>query len=103
MANLRNSDYYCHPLYATHMSGYGVDINAPRMPYVTSTILVKRPLAWLWRPVYAFLQMLVERMLDLGDPAGQGMPASAGQAGGASFVVEETVQRWGGFEEDELI
>jgi len=30
-------------MYARSMVGFGVDINAPQMPYVTSTILVKRP------------------------------------------------------------
>lgn len=34
------------------MDGWGVDIRAPRVPYVTSTILVKRPVEnYLWRPV----------------------------------------------------
>lgn len=51
-ANEGHSEYYCHPLYAVTMKGYGVDIYAPRMPYVTTTILLKRPFSWLWRPVW---------------------------------------------------
>lgn len=37
---------FCHKLYATHMIGYGVDINAPRPPFVLVKVL--------WR--YAFIE-----------------------------------------------
>ncbi|KAL2046353.1 hypothetical protein N7G274_001800 [Stereocaulon virgatum] len=33
---------YCHPLYASHMSGYGVDINAPRPPFVLFKVLYRQ-------------------------------------------------------------
>lgn len=60
------SDRYCHPLYAHEMSGYGVDINAPRRPFVTITILF-RPLKWLWRPVFTFLEWLLADWLPMPD------------------------------------
>jgi len=44
-------EHYCHPRYAVYMNGYGVDINAPVMPYVTATILLARPTMWLWKPL----------------------------------------------------
>jgi hypothetical protein len=50
------------------MVGYGVDIYAPRVPFVTTTILVKRPLARVWRYV-AWM---------LGDIEGKTMPAAFG-------------------------
>lgn len=45
------SDYYCHPLYATHMVGYGVDPDAPRIPFVTLTIAT-RPFKPLYEPLW---------------------------------------------------
>lgn len=47
-------NYYCHPTYATHMVGFGVDPDAPRLPFVTVTLL-GRPLRWLWRPILSAL------------------------------------------------
>lgn len=44
-------EYYCHPLYAVYMEGYGVDINSPAMPWVTTTVLLARPTMWIWRPL----------------------------------------------------
>lgn len=41
------------------MVGYGVNPNAPRLPFVTTTILF-RPLAWLWRPILGVLQWVFE-------------------------------------------
>ena len=48
------------------MSGYGVDINAPRRPFVTITILL-RPFEWLWRPVVTFLEWLLADWLPMLD------------------------------------
>ena len=52
------SDKYCHKFYASSMVGYGVDPDAPRMPFVTLTIL-SRPflplwnaLKWIWMVPY---------------------------------------------------
>ncbi|KAF2204985.1 hypothetical protein GQ43DRAFT_386723 [Delitschia confertaspora ATCC 74209] len=50
-------DIYCQPLYATSMKGFGVDPDAPRMPYVTLTVLSRpfRPamdlVHWIWTTV----------------------------------------------------
>lgn len=48
------SSIYCHPTYARHMRGYGVDPNAPRFPLVIPTLLF-RPFQHLWRPIFASL------------------------------------------------
>lgn len=40
---------FCHPRYAHSMRGYGVDPNAPRLPFVVVTLLF-RPLRWAWKP-----------------------------------------------------
>ncbi|KAJ9649785.1 hypothetical protein H2199_000564 [Coniosporium tulheliwenetii] len=50
---------YCQPRYAHTMVGYGVNSDAPRLPFVTTTILF-RPLAWLWRPILGVFQWLFE-------------------------------------------
>lgn len=36
-----NSDMYCHPLYATHMDDFGVDIHAPQPPFVLAKVLAR--------------------------------------------------------------
>lgn len=43
---------FCHPRYAARMTGYGVNPNAPRLPFVIPTLLF-RPLRWLWHPAWA--------------------------------------------------
>lgn len=50
-SELTMCEYYCHPLYASSMTGYGVDINAPAMPFVAATVLLARPLKWAWQPL----------------------------------------------------
>ena len=42
--------YYCHPLYAEYMVGFGVNPDAPRYPFVIPTLLF-RPLKPIWKPV----------------------------------------------------
>ena len=53
-ANGDESSMYCHPTYATHMHGYGVDPNAPRFPYVIPTLLF-RPFKPMWQPILGVL------------------------------------------------
>ncbi|KAL9100997.1 MAG: hypothetical protein Q9163_003702 [Psora crenata] len=44
---------YCHPLYATSMIGYGVDINAPRPPFVLIKVIYhKTALGSVLAPFY---------------------------------------------------
>jgi hypothetical protein len=38
-----------------YQDGYGVDIYAPEVPYVTTTLLVKRPLTKAWKYVSPML------------------------------------------------
>lgn len=45
---------YCHPMYAQTMDGFGVDPDAPRLPFVTVTVL-SRPFRWLWKPIVGSL------------------------------------------------
>ncbi|OCL01657.1 hypothetical protein AOQ84DRAFT_393484 [Glonium stellatum] len=45
---------YCQPMYAQSMDGFGVDPDAPRLPFVTVTVL-SRPLRWLWKPIVGSL------------------------------------------------
>lgn len=47
--------YYCHPLYAEFMTGFGVNPDAPRYPFVIPTLLF-RPLRPIWRPAFAWLE-----------------------------------------------
>lgn len=47
------------------MDGYGVDINAPRKPFVTVTLLL-RPFEWLWRPVVTIIWRVLANWLPFG-------------------------------------
>jgi hypothetical protein len=47
--------YYCHPLYAEYMVGFGVDPDAPEYPFVIPTLLF-RPFRPLWKPVLQGLE-----------------------------------------------
>lgn len=46
---------YCQPRYATSMTDYGVDPNAPRLPFVTPTLL-SRPLKPFLQPLYRMVR-----------------------------------------------
>lgn len=56
-------------MYATSMNGYGVNIHAPRMPYVASTVLLGRPFGWILRPFWRFFyfasQLLFRQLLGV--------------------------------------
>jgi len=43
-------EYYCHPLYAKSMIGYGIDPDAPEFPLVIPTLAL-RPFKFIWKPV----------------------------------------------------
>lgn len=45
---------YCHPLYAEKMIDYGVDMDAPRFPFVIPTLFF-RPLRPIWKPAFEAL------------------------------------------------
>lgn len=47
--------YYCHPLYAEYMHGFGVDPDAPRYPFVIPTLLF-RPLRPVWKPAFKWIE-----------------------------------------------
>jgi hypothetical protein len=47
--------YYCHPLYAEYMVGFGVNPDAPEYPFVIPTLLF-RPFRPLWKPLLQGLE-----------------------------------------------
>lgn len=47
--------YYCHPLYAEYMTGFGVNPDAPEYPFVIPTLLF-RPFRPIWKPVLQGLE-----------------------------------------------
>ncbi|KAG8626662.1 hypothetical protein KVT40_005607 [Elsinoe batatas] len=49
---------WCHPQYAHDMTGFGVNPDAPRYPFVLPTILF-RPVRWLWHPITSTLVWVV--------------------------------------------
>lgn len=68
-------EFYCHPLYATKMVGYGVDPDAPRYPFVIPT-LAFRPLRPVWRPVINWLEEAFTALFNLvfGEPEKKPVP-----------------------------
>jgi len=57
------SEAYCQPLYAYSMVGYGVNVHAPRMPFVTTTVLLKWPFEWAFGPLWQPLRWIIKTML----------------------------------------
>ena len=56
-------DRFCHPLYASSMVGYGVDINAPRPPWVLAKVIYRyTALGTVLSPLYHFTR-IVTRLL----------------------------------------
>ncbi|KAI9850295.1 MAG: hypothetical protein M1838_005937 [Thelocarpon superellum] len=55
-------ELYCHKTYAVSYAGYGVDIYAPRPPFVTYQFL-RRRLPWLLRPTEALVRYYARLML----------------------------------------
>lgn len=57
------SNMYCHPLYATTMEGYGVDINSPEPPFVLFQVLYRflreSFLGTVLYPVYYILSLFL--------------------------------------------
>lgn len=46
------------------MKGYGVDIYAPRKPYVTTTILIQRPFGWVIGPCWRVIPWLTNGTMN---------------------------------------
>ncbi|KAK0513464.1 hypothetical protein JMJ35_004450 [Cladonia borealis] len=52
-------DRFCHPLYASSMVGYGVDINAPRPPFVLAKVIYRyTPVGSILAPIYHAARIL---------------------------------------------
>lgn len=83
------SAHYCQPSWAYSMDGYGVDIYAPRKPFVTVTLLM-RPSKWLWRPAVTLVWWVFADWLPLGedddDPNWGYDPAAFALHGGAPYL-----------------
>ena len=49
------------------MVGYGVNVHAPRMPFVTTTVLLKWPFGWalgpLWNTLYWITKFMTRTVL----------------------------------------
>lgn len=57
---------FCHPVYARSMVGYGVDINAPRPPFVLAKVLYQyTAFGTLVAPFYHFARVLVRLVAGL--------------------------------------
>lgn len=75
---------FCHPIYARSMVGYGVDINAPRPPFVLAKVMYKyTAIGTLVAPFYHVARVMVKLVASLmgylvGFVAGDGVkqPAS---------------------------
>lgn len=59
-----HSEAYCQPLYAYTMVGYGVNVHAPRMPFVTTTVLLKWPFGWALGPLWRALYWVTKHMIN---------------------------------------
>ena len=78
---------FCHPLYASSMIGYGVDINAPRPPWVLAKVIYRyTAVSSILTPIYHAVR-IVTRLLAafvgyivgfiFGDEGGTGAAAAA--------------------------
>lgn len=57
---------YCHPLYARTMVGYGVDIDAPRPPFVLAKVIYKHTaIGTLLAPFYHITRVVVKLLASL--------------------------------------
>lgn len=57
---------FCHPIYARSMVGYGVDINAPRPPFVLAKVLYKHTaLGTVVAPFYHLVRVVVKVVAGL--------------------------------------
>lgn len=97
------SDYYCQPRYAVTMNGFGVDIHAPRMPYVTTTVLF-RPFAFIWRPllrlfvrILGFVYQVFSDEIPKGSGAREGFRAATSHGRPGASVVPDWSMRDDGY------
>lgn len=57
---------FCHPIYARSMVGYGVDINAPRPPFVLAKVMYKyTAVGTVMAPFYHFARITVKVVASL--------------------------------------
>lgn len=63
MLTAGRSNAYCQPRHARTMVGYGVNPDAPRLPFVTVTMLF-RPFRWLWRPAFRVVGVLYRSLME---------------------------------------
>lgn len=57
---------YCHPLYARTMVGYGVDIDAPRPPFVLAKVIYRHTaLGTLLAPFYHVTKIIIKILASL--------------------------------------
>lgn len=71
------------------MIGYGVDWHAPRMPFVTTTVLLKWPLQWVLGPFWTLLYWITMNMMNtLLGSAGVGTGLFGGYKGQSDALAE---------------
>lgn len=79
------------------MVGYGVDPDAPRIPYVTATVLVVRPLRFIWQPVWTVSSVIFTWFFSY---VGEAWEDDVRQAGSAS---PQTWHGWGNAWEGDMV
>lgn len=81
---------FCHPLYASSMIGYGVDINAPRPPWVLAKVIYRyTAVGTVLAPIYQVARVLTKILASLvgyivGFFVGDESPTSTGSAAAAT-------------------
>lgn len=83
------------------MKGYGVNVHAPRKPFVTTTVLLEWPFGWavgpLWRAVRWFVASLSSQILgSVGLRFGASDPSAA-------RAYHEPFREAAGFGSDEFL
>ncbi|KAI9741051.1 MAG: hypothetical protein M1834_002762 [Cirrosporium novae-zelandiae] len=106
-------EIYCHPLYATEIYNYGVDLNAPRMPWVTVTMLGRwTRLSLLLKPLMVLFRFLA-RLFGYGDETSTAPPSTSNSRIFTPRMVVPTVgvpipgmaaeEQWLGMNDDEYL
>lgn len=89
------SGLYCQTTYATGMEGYGIGHEAPRMPFVTPTMLF-RPFQFIWTPLWltvsTFLHWLWGLVFFLFEADENAVTATSTTAIGQSIVETATIR-----------
>lgn len=80
---------FCHPIYARSMVGYGVDINAPRPPFVLAKVLYQHtPVGTAVAPFYHVVRVVVKLVSSL-----LGYLVGFAAGGGGADGVKQPVSR----------